>query len=584
MKSCSKIIFVLSITIFYIMVESCTNETAHLKKLQQMDSLMEENPQAAYDSLLHYAKFADVNKQEQTNMYSRLLLAKAQNKLYLQMPSDSIFQEVVNYYDKKGSDNQKMMAYYLMGCICRDQNDAPKAMQYYQRSVEFADTLSRKCDYNTLFRVYGQIAYIYAEQYLHNEAINAYKECSKYAFKAHNYLNYVFGYQSIAYEYFSLGDTIKAEKTIKKSQQLFRKYNMKQESYRGYPILIYTNLRRGKIEKAHKLMDIYETQSGLFDEQRNIKKGREHYYKAKGNYYFAINKLDSAEYYFHKLNKYGYKNEATCGLLKIYSKLNNKDSVLKYSILNEDYLDAKLNALEANAVLQANSLYNYTKLQVQVERKNYQINRLRYLMGALCLVIIMASGIIYILFRKKRSRKMHEFSSMTSKYQQVIRELNQAQEDLETLKQNADKLVKQKQDKINALQLEVNDINLKYAKINLPDKKLAFYNSEIFKLFKEKALPKLKNACPTISEWETFAALFYNSFPAISEKMSNVNLSTQEERVCMLLWARFDNSDMAVLLHTTTKVISNAKSKANLKLFGNNSATTLLRNFQQCCK
>lgn len=205
-------------------------------------------------------------------------------------------------------------------------------------------------------------------------------------------------------------------------------------------------------------------------------------------------------------------------------------------------------------------------------------------MGALCLVIIMVSGIIYILFKKNRSRKMYEFSSMTSKYQQVIRDLNQAQEDLETLKQNTDKLIKQKQDKINALQLEVNDINLKYAKINLSDKKLAFYNSEIFKLFKEKTLPKLKNVCPTISEWETFASLFYNSFPAISEKMSNVNLSAQEKRVCMLVWTRFDNSDMAVLLHTTTKVISNAKSKANLKLFGNNSATTLLRNFQQHCK
>ena len=583
MKSCSKIIFVLSITIFYIMIESCTNETAHLKQLQQIDSLMEENPQAAYDSLLHYAKFTDVNKQEQTNMYSRLLLAKAQNKLYLQMPSDSIFQEVVNYYDKKGTDNQKMMAYYLMGCIYRDQNEAPKAMQYYQKSVEFADTISRKCDYNTLFRVYGQIAELYKHQHLHGKAIAIYHKYSIYAKKANDNEAFIGGYQNMIPEYYSMGDTLQAIKLIKKCNLLYTKYGMKEDAVRVYSQLIYVLLNRKLYKEANYYMQLFENKSGLFNGQ-DIAKGYEHYYKAKGLYSLGVNKLDSALHYFYKLRMYGYEYESNSGLLAVYCKLHNNDSIEKYSVLCEAAMDKILNKSQAKALLQAKALYDYSRLQNQVERKKHQVNRLRYLMGSLCLVIIMVSGIIYILFRKNRSRKMHEFSSMTSKYQQVIRELNQAQEDLETLKQDADKLVKQKQDKINALQLEVNDINLKYAKINLSDKKLAFYNSEIFKLFKEKALPKLKNACPTIFEWETFASLFYNSFPAISEKMSNVNLSTQEERVCMLVWTRFDNSDMAVLLHTTTKVISNAKSKANLKLFGNNSATTLLRNFQQCCK
>lgn len=47
-------------------------------------------------------------------------------------------------------------------------------MMWYNKAIECADTLSKKCDYVTLFSIYGQKAEVYSRQYLHREAINAY--------------------------------------------------------------------------------------------------------------------------------------------------------------------------------------------------------------------------------------------------------------------------------------------------------------------------------------------------------------------------------------------------------------------------
>ena len=77
------------------------------------------------------------------------------------MISEKQFQSVTDYYDRNGTSNEKMLAHYLMGCIHRDQNDAPKTIECFQNAIECADTLDRECDHSTLMRIYGQMANIF---------------------------------------------------------------------------------------------------------------------------------------------------------------------------------------------------------------------------------------------------------------------------------------------------------------------------------------------------------------------------------------------------------------------------------------
>lgn len=176
-----------------------------MQRLQVIDSLMEAHPQAAYDSLCRFDSLEVPDASRKVAMKCRMLMAKAQNKLYLQLSADTKFQEVVDYYDSWGTDNEKMQAYYLLGCVFRDQKDAPKAMMSYKKAVECADTLSKDCDYVTLFSIYGQMADIFRSQYLHVKAIECYERYSYYAVRAKDIASYIQGFDLIASEYYDLG-------------------------------------------------------------------------------------------------------------------------------------------------------------------------------------------------------------------------------------------------------------------------------------------------------------------------------------------------------------------------------------------
>ena len=148
--------------LFFILISctilSCTDRSIHEKELfGEMDSLLESNPDSAYAQLKKIqSKIDSIND---TGLSIRQLMYKtsAQNKLYLKMPSDTIFQSVVDYYAKYGTANDRMKSLYLMGCIYRDMHEAPQALKYYQEATESADTLSSDCDYHLLICIYGQI-------------------------------------------------------------------------------------------------------------------------------------------------------------------------------------------------------------------------------------------------------------------------------------------------------------------------------------------------------------------------------------------------------------------------------------------
>ena len=56
-------------------------------------------------------------------------------------------------------------------------------------------------------------------------------------------------------------------------------------------------------------------------------------------YFLGVNKIDSAEYYYRKLGRYGFRFETAQGLLSVYRMRLNVDSIRKYSILCERVMD-----------------------------------------------------------------------------------------------------------------------------------------------------------------------------------------------------------------------------------------------------
>ena len=142
-------------------------------RLQHIDSLMDRNPQAAYDSLSLFDSLHLYDDDKASRMRLLMLKAKAQNKLYLPMPSDTIFNEVVSYYDRHGSANDRMLSRYLFGCIYRDMDNGPKAVRCYLEAIELAATTGNDCDYSMLSKIEGQLATVYNTNGMYREALEA---------------------------------------------------------------------------------------------------------------------------------------------------------------------------------------------------------------------------------------------------------------------------------------------------------------------------------------------------------------------------------------------------------------------------
>lgn len=564
-------------TLLYILV-GCTENRIQMQRLQAIDSLMEAHPQAAYDSLCHFDSLEVPDASRKVAMKCRMLMAKAQNKLYLQLSADTKFQEVVDYYDSKGTDNEKMQAYYLMGCVFRDQKDAPKAMMSYKKAIECADTLRKECDYKVLFGIYGQMADIYRYQYLHKQSIECYKKYSYYAAKANNMASYIQGFELIASEYYALGDTLKAVEQIKKGYRQYKAHGMRQDAAQMLSTLIYVCLQRAQYQQAHYYMDIYEKESGLFDKNNNILTGREHYYKAKGMYFLGINRIDSAEYYYRKLGRYGFRYETAQGLLSVYRKHLNGDSIRKYSISCEQEMDKILNGTQANAVVQAASLYDYSRLQQKINKEKLSKVRNKYL-AILFVFILSLVFIILVRHYKRIKRKMAEELNKANKdYVMIAQKMKKACEDLKMLQVDKEAFIQQKQEEVSSLQATLHKYKEKYDLLDLADKNNALLASDVVVRFKEMATQKRNGKKAQENDWQELRLIFQQKLPLLFEKMRTSKLSPQELKVCMLVYLTMDNTEVATLIDTTTKTVNNAKQKVNNKIFGDKSASSLYKN------
>lgn len=564
-------------TLLYILV-GCTENRVQMQRLQVIDSLMEAHPQAAYDSLCRFDSLEMGNASRKVVMKQRLLMAKAQNKLYLQLSADTKFQEVVDYYDSWGTDNEKMQAYYLLGCVYRDQKDAPKAMMSYKKAIECADTLRKECDYKVLFGIYGQMADIYRYQYLHKQSIECYKKYSYYAAKANNMASYIQGFELIASEYYALGDTLKAVEQIKKGYRQYKAHGMRQDAAQMLPTLIYVCLQRAQYQQAHYYMDIYEKESGLFDKNNNILTGREHYYKAKGMYFLGINRIDSAEYYYRKLGRYGFRYETAQGLLAIYRICLNSDSIKKYSVLCEQEMDKILNGTQANAVVQAASLYDYSRLQQKINKEKLSKVRNKYL-AILFVFILSLVFIILVRHYKRIKRKMAEELNKANKdYVMIAQKMKKACEDLKMLQVDKEAFIQQKQEEVSSLQATLHKYKEKYDLLDLADKNNALLASDVVVRFKEMATQKRNGKKAQENDWQELRLIFQQKLPLLFEKMRTSKLSPQELKVCMLVYLTMDNTEVATLIDTTTKTVNNAKQKVNNKIFGDKSASSLYKN------
>ena len=579
------------ILLLCLVFQGCNEHQDYREALSRAELVMNTNPDSALnilDSLNEYSSDFD----RHFNMLYQLQLTNARMKSGVLFTTDSLTLSLVDYFDSNGTDDERALAYYIYGCSLVDLGQAPEALQAYYTALESIDTTKVDCNYNLLKVIYGQMSTIFDAQNLpHDEiwALNHYIENVK---KTSDESEYLFAKYRMVNPYFLLNDNDTVLQITQEIYEAFKQLGDNQNAaiILGPTVHIYTE--RGLWDKAQESLHIYEKESGLFDVNGSIKRGYEAYYYLKGDYELAVNHLDSAESYYRKAIQSDYLSSAYKGLLKVFRKKNNVDSVYHFSLLYEAAQDALHNQMRTTAIHQMSALYNYNRSQQEAEQEREKSRKLQMYFICLIIGISVPLGILLWLYQRYQKKKRIEFAKLNKQLQSAIMARSEISVELQMLKsKDYDSIIADKEEKENELRQEIERLNkeighYQQAKENEPVDNLdAFLSSDIAQLFIKKANMKTERPQPSERELSLLETQFCKSLPVLAKSFTEgMPLSSLQQHICILIILGIPEATIRMMLGSSKSVFSDTKARANEKLFGQGDARSLKNNLFQAIK
>ena len=542
-------------------VVSCGQQTAD-RDIAVADSLSEAAPQRAMTLIDSLEGESAMNKSR--HMKLLLLKAKVRNKLAMPMSTDSL-KDIADYFDKHGDSNERMLAYYILGCAYFDGKDAPMALQYFHEAAAMADTTDSSCDFLTLHRIHAWSAEILKSQFAFSDAFHENSLAFKYAMKAKDTLNAIITYEKKSNIYNALGISDSAIFIRKKLYGLYSKYGYEKEAVRSLGLLINYGVENKELSDVKHYINLYEHKSGNFNDKGDIKKGVEIYYVTKGRYLAEINELDSAEYYFRKCARTAknYSDLKYCfdDLADIYRKRNRPDSVAKYADLARMMTDSAYAQMSTEHLQQMQAMYNYNRYRQTAEEAEKDALRTKYI-SIIIIMAIMAAAIggalaVRTYIMRKRRARVNEIKE----YKRKINELEMSRAELESinsgLNAEVNRMIEEKTKKIDILKTEY-EKNFN----NVKDKDLFECEPIVIQIrwkARKTTKPMDKDEISRLKE-------LFKDYRPLSNWENTLN--NNEYLICLLVRLDFVPAEICILTDLSSSNISNIRKRLLEKMTG----------------
>lgn len=558
------------ILILLSMLLSCTGNKAYDQQLSKADSIMD----IADDSAQITIKMLDALKPEWSKftkaqrMRYDLLYHKAMNKAYIDFTSDSTMLAVVDYYEHHGTANDKMLAYYILGCVYRDMHEAPMALEYYNKATEQADTAAQDCDYATLCRVYSQMGVLFSQQYLPYQELFSFEKATHYAYKAHDTLNAIRYYynKTDAYTYLDNEDSAIIVNT--RAAELFRKHGYDRDADIAFGCNYVYYLKRNNIDKAKKAFEAYNRVN--FAGNQNYEDSYAFLLYEKGLFFLQTNQLDSAYCKLNESLKFSksFSNKAiiTKTLAQYYLKSNNPILAAKYAMKSTEYNDSDLVRVRKTQLHQLQAMYDYSRnkrLAMVAEQKSEKRIMVIYVV-ILCSIILFCLSIF--IYKLQMNKKNHRISLIQQLYNDSLLKLQSNQRELQRVKDlNELEVIQQKEEVIMNLKNTIKDIREKFSGSLLTDTDIILQNSAIFRKIQFITLhpkEKLSN-----EDWIELSDLIEQLIPSFPQMLKN-RLTEKEYHICLLIRLHISPSSISNLVGLSNSGVSLSRKRMLEKVCG----------------
>ena len=493
--------------------------------------------------------------------------------------ADTVFTEawlptvdsLVNYFDRHGNANEKMMAHYLKGRVHHDMGESPIALECYQRATEMADTTRKDCDLRTLASVFSQSASLYKKAGLYQQEISHAIKASQTYLLAGDTLRSILCYELTFSPYYHLNKIDSAVNVLLKTREMYINKGLRERAALAISGLVYIFLKDSlQLTKAKHYMNVYENESGLFDKFGNLPPHQYQYYGYKGSYYKRIGKNDSAEYYFRKALE-GEKSLSTSvicyhGLLDVFKERNNIDSMKKYSELYCKYNDSTLLNRNTEEMARMQALYNYNEKEKLADKKTIEAERYKNIIYIIIGVGVFSVIVLFRIWRLYERNNRNKILIWNKKYYDTLTQYQNVRNDLMLSFKNFEQYRTGKEKEVEELRQSLSVFLEDKTNPEIWNLELFVSSSSIVKRMHELAY---KAKQPSEVEWDDLRQLLCKHLPSFYKliKDDKYGLSNQEQKVAMLIRLRFIPTELIALLNLSKQRVTNIRSDINHKLF-----------------
>ena len=502
-------------------------------------------------------------------MHRIIAEADSMNRHYVAFTTDSALLRAAAWYDRHGSNAERVRAHYLLGCAYRDMGEAPQALEQYHTAIELADTTSADCDYLTLSRVYSQMSYLFEEQHLPCNMLEVLHHASDCALKARDTLSAIVFYELRSHAYDILNQSDSVIEIAERAGRMYEEAAKPDYAVRARSVSMGHLLQMGRLEQAGTYLSDYERQEGFFDADGNIVGDHRIYYYVKGLYELNTGRSDSAEYYFRKLLRTAvHANEtesAYHGLYALYKHRHQIDSIIKYADLSYFYRDSMFLADNTFRLQRMQSLYDYSNSRRLAAEKTRQVRETQIqLLLAATLVILLAVFIIFIRLRQVRIGR-----ELQQRHERDIKKMQEAQNDLLALSDmRYQDLVREKDKAVRELEQQITQYNELKEQHN-PDKvEELLHCSSQYQFFRLISLyPNKYQAEET--HWQELQQLFNTVLPRFFGQLNSgeKSLSQQDYRLCMLIRMGFRSKDFFAIMGLQPSTSATIRKRLLMRIF-----------------
>ena len=555
-------------------VASCHRRPTYPSSLLRADSLADANATEAL-SLLHQLETDTATWSGAARMYHQLLTVKAQDKAYIPHTSDSVMLPILHYYEHGGDKDLLPTAYYYMGSTYRDLNDAPRALEYYQKAL---DVIPGDNYLKVKTKVYAQMGDLLYYQNLYQNALKQYNE----SYRCNSILN----------------DTVGLIFNLCDMALCYANTNMNKEGITYLKQAIHYAEAIDDEEMyslaSSQLSSLYEQIGDYTSAYESIKPALANLdstnissvYSIAASVHRHLGNRDSAFYYYSKLLKYGNlyaRTEANYQLAKIAEDSLHLERAVTLLEKYRHLADFVKYITSTEAIARMNSLYDYQVHEREKAEAQNKANRFRlYLVTGFAFFVIVSLVLISLVQYYKRK----ELKSKVRLEKLSALRMEEHRRSREYIRENEEKMVSLS---MRISELEDSETQLKAQLQNTKDQLMLENQVAEAKMRQREQALKAILASPLRAELISKAemhnhlrdedilsieTLLNANFPHFIEDLLGLgDLSAIEYKVCLLLKMKIAPKHIKILVNREKTSISNIRSRLYEKITGMQGST-----------